>query len=141
MWVEFIQDFNRRFSVVPRSLHDAHHPLRPTDDLDRILTKQETRTLSKNLTFQYKKVIYQILSSRPSYALRKAQVTVCEDAQGEISVLYKGHHLSFSVFHKQQRQAEGDASQERAHPPGVNHSCAAYAGPPNTNAPTIRAGC
>ena len=103
---EFIQDFNRRFSVVPRSSHDAHRPLRPTDDLDRILTKQETRILSKNLTFQYKKVIYQIITSRPSYALRKAQVTVCEDAQGQISVLYKGHALSFSVFHKQQRQAE-----------------------------------
>lgn len=103
---EFIQDFNRRFSVVPRSPQDAHRPLRPIDDLDRILTWQETRTLSKNLTFQYKKVIYQIITSRPSYALRKAQVTVCENAQGHISVLYKGHPLSFSIFNKQQHQAE-----------------------------------
>ena len=103
---EYIKDFNRRFAVVPRSSHDAHRPLLPTDDLDRILTWQETRTLSKNLTFQFKKVIYQILTSRPSYAMRKARITVCENAHGEISVLYKGHPLSFSIFHKQQHQAE-----------------------------------
>jgi len=102
----YIQDFNRRFSVIPRSSHNAHRPLLPTDDLDRILTWRENRTLSKNLTFQYKKVIYQIITSRPSYALRKAKVTVCENAQGQISVLYKGHPLSFSIFNKQQLQAE-----------------------------------
>lgn len=102
----FIQDFNRRFAVLPRSTLDAHRPLCPTDDLDRILTWQETRTLSKNLTFQYKKVVYQIISSRPGYAMRKAQVTVCENDQGQISVLYKRYPLSFSIFHMQQHQAE-----------------------------------
>jgi hypothetical protein len=103
---EFIQDFNRRFAVLPRSSLDAHRPLCPTDDLDRILTWQETRTLSKNLTFQYKKIVYQVISARPGYAMRKAQVTVCENDQGQISVLYKGHPLSFSIFHMQQHQAE-----------------------------------
>ena len=112
---EYFQDFNRRFSVVPRSSFDAHRPLLPTDDLDRILTRQETRILSKNLTIQYKKVIYQIITSRPSYAMRKAQVTVCENAQGQISVLYKGHPLPFSVFHKQQHQAEVVSSKDIDH--------------------------
>jgi transposase len=111
----YIQEFNRRFSVVPRGSHDAHRPLQPTDDLDRSLTKQETRILSKNLTFQYKKVVYQIITSRPSYALRKARVTVCENALGNISVLYKGHSLAFSVFHKQQHQAEVVSSKSIDH--------------------------
>ncbi len=101
--------------MIPRSSHDAHRPLLPTDDLDRILTWQEHRTLSKNLTFQYKKVVYQIITSRPSYALRKAQVTVCENALGEISVLYKGHPLSFSIFNKQQHQAEVVSSKSIDH--------------------------
>ena len=92
---EFMADFNRRFAVVPQNPQDAHRPLLPGDDLDRILTWQETRTLSKNLTLQYQKVVYQIQTTRPTYALRSAQVTVCENAQGEITILYKGNALDY----------------------------------------------
>lgn len=103
---EFMADFNARFAVQPRSSHDAHRPLLPSEDLDLIFTRQEPRTLSKNLTLQYNKVVYQIQTSRPTYALRKAQVTVCEDPNGQISILFKGHPLDYTVFHQQQRQAE-----------------------------------
>ena len=103
---EFREDFNRRFAVLPRSTHDAHRPLLKTDNLDLILTHQETRTLSKNLTVQFKNVIYQIQSNRPDYALRNAKVTVCENAQGEVTILYKNHPLSFTLYHKPPRQSE-----------------------------------
>jgi transposase len=43
---EFIQDFNQRFAVPPRSQHDAHRPLLAHDKLDQILTWQEIRLLS-----------------------------------------------------------------------------------------------
>ena len=103
---EFRDDFNRRFAVAPRSTHDAHRPLLKTENLALILTHQETRTLSKNLTVQYHKVIYQIQSNRPDYALRNAQVTVCENAQGEITVLYKNTPLSYMIYHQLAHQAE-----------------------------------
>ena len=110
---EYIKDFNRRFAVSPRSNHDAHRPLVfSEDELNVIFSLQETRILSKNLTLQYHKVIYQIQTSRPTYALRKAQVTVCENPQGEISIIYKGKPLKYSVFHKQARQAEVVMSKE-----------------------------
>jgi transposase len=102
----FIADFNQRFSVPPRSTHDAHRPLTPPQSLAHILAWQEPRIISKNLTLQFKKVVYQIQTQRPSYALHNAQVTVCEDATGQITILYKGLSLEFTVFHKQQRQAE-----------------------------------
>jgi len=70
-------DFNTRFEVVPHSSHDAHRPLPSIDDLDRCFTWQEARTLSKNLTLQFKKAICQIQSKRPSYAMRYAAVTIC----------------------------------------------------------------
>jgi len=73
---EFLADFNRRFAVEPRSSVDAHRPLTAKDDLAHILTWQETRSLSKNLTLQFQKVVYQIQTDRPTYALRNAQVTV-----------------------------------------------------------------
>lgn len=103
---EFREDYNRRFAVAPRSTHNAHRPLLKTENLDLILTHQETRTLSKNLTVQFDKVVYQIQSSRPDYTLRNAQVTVCQNIQGEITILYKNKPLTYSIYHKPIRQAE-----------------------------------
>jgi transposase len=103
---EFRDDFNRRFAVAPRSTHNAHRPLLESDNLDLILTYQETRTLSKNLTVQFKQVVYQIQSNRPGYALRKAQVTVCENAKGAVTILYNHQPLPFTLYHKPVRQAE-----------------------------------
>ena len=103
---EFMDDFNARFAVTPRSAHNAHEPLLPSEHLEHIFTLQESRTLSKNLSLQYQNVVYQIQTDRPTYALRYAKVTVCEDQQGNIRVLYKGKPLNFSVFHRQEKQGE-----------------------------------
>jgi len=103
---EFMQDLNQRFAVDPRSPVNAHRPLTAKDDLTRILTWQETRTLSKNLTLQFEKVVYQIQTDRPSYALRKAQVIVCVNAQEEITILYNGKVLPYTIYHQQAKQAE-----------------------------------
>ena len=129
---EFRQDFNRRFAVAPRSNHDAHRPLLKTENLDLILTRQKTATLSKNLTLQANKVIYQIQSDRPDYALRKAQVTVCENAKGEVTILYKNKPLSYTIFHKPTRQAQVvdtktlDRQIKTPKPPAPNHPWRQY---------------
>jgi transposase len=103
---EFQEDFNRRFAVPPRSNYDAHRPLLKTENLDLILSHQVTRTLSKNLTVQSNHSVYQIQSNRPDYALRHAKVTVCENTQGEITILYQDKPLSYTVYHKAPCQAE-----------------------------------
>jgi transposase len=103
---EFREDFNRRFAVLPRSNHDAHRPLLKTENLDIIFTHQKTGTLSKNLTIQANKIIYQIQTDRPTYALHKATVTVCENAKGEVTILYNNKPLSYSIYIKPPRQAE-----------------------------------
>jgi transposase len=129
---EFRLDFNRRFAVAPRSKHDAHRPVLKTENLDIILTRQKTATLSKNLTVQANKVIYQIQSDRPDYALRKAQVTVCENAKGEVTILYKNKPLSYTIFHKPTRQAQVvdtktlDRQIKTPKPPAPNHPWRQY---------------
>jgi len=141
---EFILDFNRRFAVPPRSQHDAHRPLLPSENLAHILTWQEPRTLSKNLTLQFKNVVYQIQTERPTYALRNARVTVCEDANGQVTLFYKAKPLAFTIFHRQQHQSEivdtkqidqALLNQRKAHPPAPNHPWRNYPAPirqPNT---------
>jgi hypothetical protein len=109
---EFLADFNQRFAVEPRSSVNAHRPLTAKEDLARILTWQETRTLSKNLTLQFEKVVYQIQTVRPTYALRNAQVTVCVNAQEDITILYNGKALSYTLYKQQAKQAAVISSKQ-----------------------------
>jgi transposase len=103
---EFLADFNPRFAVEARSSVNAHRPLTTREHLARILSWQETRTLSKNLTLQFQKIVYQIQTQRPSYALRNAQVTVCVNDREEITILYRGKALPYSIYKHQAKQAE-----------------------------------
>ena len=129
---EFRDDFNRRFAVLPRSTHDAHRPLLKTENLDLILTHQKTGTLSKNLTVQSNHVIYQIQSDRPDYAMRNAKVTVCENAKGDVTILYRNVPLEYTIFHKPARQAEVvdtktiDRQIKLPKPPASNHPWRQY---------------
>ena len=129
---EFRADFNRRFAVAPRSTHDAHRPLLPTENLDWILTHQRSTTLSKNLTVQYNKILYQIQTDRPTYALHNAPVLICENAKGEVTILYKNEPLTYTTYKKLALQSEiVDTKQlNRAvplpKPPAANHSWRTY---------------
>lgn len=126
---EFIEDFNQRFAVVPRSSHDMHRTLSQKENFDHIFSWQETRTISKNLTIQFEKVVYQIQTKRPSYALRKATVTVCKDSQNRVAILYKGHALDYTVFHIQAHQAEVLSSKQIGN--ALNSSKKPYIPPPD----------
>lgn len=129
---EFREDFNRRFAVPPRSTHDAHRRLLPTENLDRIFTRQRSTTLSKNLTLQYNKIIYQIQTERPTYALHNAQVLLCENAKGEVTILYNNKPLTYTTFKKLALQSEivDTKHLNRAvplpKPPAANHPWRTY---------------
>ena len=103
---EFIDDFNSRFPVPPRSTFDFHRPLSPTSDLERIFSWQESRTLSNNLTLQYKNVVFQIQTKRSAFSLRKTPVKVCENSQGVISLFHNNQPLLYTIFNRQERQAQ-----------------------------------
>ena len=129
---EFREDFNRRFAVPARSTHDAHRPLLPSDNLDLILTHQKMGVLSKNLTVQYHKIIYQIQTERPTYALQKAPVTICENAKGEVTILYKNQPLAYTTYRKLAPQAEVVDTKQLNRtiplpkPPASNHPWRTY---------------
>ena len=129
---EFMADYNARFAVEPKSSHNMHRSLMLKEDLERIFTWQEQRILSNNLTLQYKNVVYQIQTSRPSYAMRKAPVTVYEDSQGKIDICYKSQSLDYIIYQKQQRQAEVVSSKaideklKKPSKPGKDHPWRRY---------------
>jgi transposase len=100
---EFIKEYNARFGVTPRCAESAHRPLQKGEDLDRVLTLSERRTLSKNLTLSYANVLYQIVTKRPAYTMRSAPVEVRETSSGEITIEYKGRPLAYTVYRKQEQ--------------------------------------
>ena len=101
---EFIAAYNERFAVVPRSSESAHRPLSKAEDLERVLTLCERRTLSKNLTLSYNNVIYQIKTKRPAYTMRGAHVEVRENSNGEITIEYKQRPLEYTIYCEQEQQ-------------------------------------
>ena len=101
---EFIAAYNERFAVVPRSSESAHRPLSKAEDLERVLTLCERRTLSKNLTLSYNNMIYQIKTKRPAYTMRGAHVEVRENSNGEITIEYKQRPLEYTIYQEQEQQ-------------------------------------
>jgi len=109
---EYMEDLNRRHAREPRSPHNAHRPLQPQINLDQVLSIVDTRVLSKNLTLQYNKAIYQIQTKRPHYALRHKPVVVREARDGSITIEYKGQPLDYTIFHQQSPQARIVSAKE-----------------------------
>lgn len=96
----FIENFNRKFAVVPKSPVNLHRPLAPQDIPEHILVQKHPRILSKQLTLSYGSRIYQIQTDHPTYAMRRAIVTVQEDATGAVSIRYHGKELSHTIIEK-----------------------------------------
>ncbi len=103
---EYLPTYNRKFAVQPANPVDGHEPLRPENDLELIFTRRVTRKLSKDLQFQYERVIYQIETNRPAYALQGREVTVCVSQSGKVVVLLDQTALNFKRFIDQPKRNE-----------------------------------
>lgn len=106
---EFIEVFNRKFAVVPKSPTNMHRPLLPVYNLDNILCLKYARILSKQLSLSYGNKIYQIQTERPAYAMRNAPVTIHEDISGNIKIMYKGQSLAYTLIKKQPKTEIADS--------------------------------
>ena len=135
----FIEDFNRRFGKPAQDTTNAHRPLLGSHDLNRILCFKHERRLSKSLSLQYNNVIYQIITDRPSYTMRKAGVIVLESIEGVVSIEYNGKPLRAVPYHEVQERAEVvsakelasvlEVKQTRRHHPGKRHPWKRWRGP------------
>lgn len=98
---EYMELFNRKFAVVPKSPVNMHRPLLPIQNSDEILCLKYTRILSRQLSISYGNKIYQIQTERPAYAMRHAPVTVQEDLSGNVRIVYKGQSLVYTILKEQ----------------------------------------
>ena len=95
---EFCVDYNQRFGREPQSAHDAHRPLRDQDDLDLIFTRQDQRKISRNLTFQYKRVMYLVKPGSETLALAGERCCVHEYRDGRVEARHAGRLLPCEIY-------------------------------------------
>ncbi len=110
---EFIADYNRRFARAPRSEHDAHRPLQPSDDLARVFSWQETRLVSKSLTLNYKRVLYVLDPTDAARAARGRRVGIEEREDGSLSFWHGEHALLAMAFPKEHGVQQGEVVESK----------------------------
>jgi hypothetical protein len=110
---EFVDDYNRRFARVPRSEHDAHRPLQPSEDLARIFSWQETRLVSKSLTLNYKRVLYVLDPTDAARAARRQRVSIEEREDGSLSFWHSEHELQATAFPKDHSVRQGEVVENK----------------------------
>lgn len=113
---QFIRAFNRRFAVAAAVPHDAHVPYTGTAAaLRRILSVHTERSLSSNLSCQFRGLLYQVDTADRGLALRGAKVSIVTNSRGVTELLWQGRALPFTSSSKPQKQRDAvDGKQVNA---------------------------
>ena len=94
---KFIKEYNEKFGKLPQDLRDAHRPMREEDKLERIFARRSIRKLSKNLSFQYEGVFYQIKPQNPN-RFRSIYVNILERPGKPIQIESEGQELTYTEW-------------------------------------------
>lgn len=94
----FLAKHNLKYSVAPKSLYNAHSPLKINKPLKYILCSKYKRIVSKNLEVNYGNKIYQIISDKTTHHLRKMEIDVIETLDGEILLEHRGEKIKFREY-------------------------------------------
>ncbi len=92
---EFLEKFNQKFSKEPRGQFDAHRPLEVGVDLDRILTRLEMRTVSKDLCVSIDNTYYKIMEPAIPNRLKKQKIEVRWKQDGGFRLFFKDKELKY----------------------------------------------
>src|SRR6516162_5880126 len=103
----FVEDYNKRFGRAPANAKDLHRPLTEADDLDEILAWREARTVTRNLTLRYDRMMLLLDPTPFARGLAGKKVEVVNYPDGRFAVRHKGVALPFRVFDKIQTVAPG----------------------------------
>ncbi len=95
----FIEEYNGKYGVEPRESTDGHRPIDPEMSLERIFARRSTRKVSKDLSFSYEGVIYQIDTGTPN-RFTKANVTILDRPGKPILVECDGKSYAYKKWNQ-----------------------------------------
>lgn len=91
----FLSEFNARFTVAPQASSDLHRRVPRQVRLDQVLSFQEQRVVQNDWTVRWRHRRFQLTSANRGLSLVRQRVTVCEQLDGTIRLLYRGRELSW----------------------------------------------
>jgi transposase len=125
----FLDFYNRKFAVLPRSVMDIHATLDPTIDLDFLFAVHDTRTITKSLQIHFNGNTYQIITTRSAQYLSGREVLIVEEQSGDVSAYLNNTLLNLKIVHEQPKQARvvsAKSHKSKAHTPSSNHPWRSY---------------
>ena len=113
-WVAaFIVDYNARFGREPESAKDLHRKLSKADDLSEILAWREQRTITKNLTLHYDRMMLMLDPTPFARGLARKTVDVVNYPDGRFAIQFEGVPLSYRTFDKIQTVEPGEIVENK----------------------------
>ena len=114
----FITAYNRRFGRYPANAKDLHRPLAQADDLDEILAWREERTVTRNLTLHYDRMMLLLDPTPLARGLARKKVEVVNYRTGG-SRFSSTERRSVSRYSTRSRRSSPALRRDpRAAPPG-----------------------
>ena len=102
-----MEDYNKRFGRTPANAKNLHRPLTEADNLDEILAWREERTVTRNLTLRYDRLMLLLEPTPFARELAGKKVEVVNYPDGRFAIRHKGVALPFRVFDNIQTVASG----------------------------------
>src|SRR5271169_2758102 len=91
----FLPDFNVRFTVEPVAKADLHRRVPAGVKLEQVLSIQEERKVQNDWTVRWRNRWFQVAQRHQSLGLAGRRVTVCEQLDGQMRLLYQGRPLQW----------------------------------------------
>jgi hypothetical protein len=125
----FLPEFNRRFTVSPVQAADLHRRLPPGTALERILALHHERQVQNDGTVRWENRWLQVAARHRPLGLAGRRVTVCQQLDGQLRLLYAGRNLSWTELPGPPAKAipprspprPGQAATKPGHPPATHH--------------------
>jgi len=103
----FMTTHNARFGREPANAKDLHRPLSEADDLSEILAWREERTVTRNLTLHYDRMMLLLDPTPLARGLVRKKVEIVNYPDGRFAIQCNGVSLPYRVFDKIQTVQPG----------------------------------
>jgi hypothetical protein len=107
---QYLAEHNQSFARKARSDTDFHRKRPGKRELDEIFQLEQERVVGGDWVVSYENRLLQLERQSKRYAPAKSRVTVRENQQGELTVLYRGRKLGYTEIQQRPASSVADAS-------------------------------
>lgn len=97
---EYIDEFNRKFAVVPKNKANLHKKIDKITKgkLNQILSIQNTRIINNDYTVRFKNNYYQLDEIQPTTVYKKDEVIIEEHLNGDVKIRIREKYLNYFIL-------------------------------------------